>query len=86
MANSLRKIKFTVSVSGPLNDRFDKYMEKLQLTNKSEAIEQAMTLWMRRIAESEDAEFYANSAAELNAESKDWTQATTDSVRRMRHD
>lgn len=86
MASSERKVKFTVSISGSVSEQFDKYMRKRKLSNKSEAIEQAMSLWMQRIAESEDADFYAISAAELNSDAQDWTQATTETVRRNQHD
>lgn len=86
MGSSVRKVRFTVSVSSSVNERFDKWMRQLKLTNKSEAIEEALVGWMQSKMQAQDAEFYAASAEELTADSRDWKDATTKTITRLQHD
>jgi hypothetical protein len=79
-----RKIKFTASVSSTVNARFDTFLKKLKKTNKSEAIEEAMELWLCRVSEAEDEKYYAQAATEMNADSRDWSTATTASLEQLR--
>lgn len=71
-----RKSKFTASVTKRLVAMVDEKCTQLNLS-RSDAVEQAMELWLRQQEELEDEEYFASAAKEMNDDASDWTALTT---------
>ncbi|HEY9792586.1 MAG TPA: ribbon-helix-helix protein, CopG family [Candidatus Obscuribacterales bacterium] len=78
---SHRKSKFTASVRQHLVELLDKRAAKLKL-NRSDAVEEAIELWLRAQAEQDEETYFATAAKEMNADAKSWNATTTQSARR----
>jgi metal-responsive CopG/Arc/MetJ family transcriptional regulator len=75
-----RKSKFTASVKQRLVALVDKKAAKLKIS-RSEVVEEAMEMWLRSQAESEEAAYFESAAAEMNEDARSWNAVTTASVR-----
>lgn len=70
------KSKFTASVRETIVERLDERAAQLKV-NRSEAVEQAIEMWLRRKAEEEEEAYYANYPEEMKEEDRSWTALTT---------
>lgn len=75
------KSKFTASVRKGVVQRLDEKVARLKV-NRSEAVEQAIEMWLQRLAEEEEEAYFAKHAQELNEDARSWTELTTESARR----
>ncbi len=73
------KSKFTASVRESIVDHLDQKAAALKL-NRSEAVEQAIEMWLKRLAEEEEEKFFANYVQ--TDEDASWTALTTYSLMR----
>lgn len=53
------KSKFTASVRETVVERLDQKVAQLKV-NRSEAVEQAIEMWLKRVAEEEEEAYFAN--------------------------
>lgn len=67
------KSKFTASVRESLVESLDKKVAELKV-NRSAAVEQAIEMWLQKIAEEEEEAYFAKHAKELNEESRSFTE------------
>jgi hypothetical protein len=51
---------------------------------RSDAVEQAMELWLLNHAETEEEAYFQAAAKEMNADAKDWTTLTSSSFRKTK--
>ncbi|MBX9771379.1 MAG: ribbon-helix-helix domain-containing protein [Candidatus Obscuribacterales bacterium] len=68
------KSKFTASVRESIVDHLDQKAAELKL-NRSEAVERAIEMWLTKLAEEEEEEFFANYVQ--TDEDASWTALTT---------
>ncbi len=73
------KSKFTASVRGSLVEHLDQKVAQLKL-NRSEAVEQAIEMWLKKLAEKEEEEFFEKYVQ--TDEDASWTALTTYSFMR----
>lgn len=83
MSKRQRKSRFTASVRESLVEMVDQQANKLALT-RSDAIEEAMELWLLNHAEAEEEAYFQAAAKEMNADAKDWTTLTSSSFRKVK--
>jgi metal-responsive CopG/Arc/MetJ family transcriptional regulator len=76
-----RKSKFTASVREKLVDLLDAKVAQLKV-NRSDAVERAIELWLRKLAEEEEEAYFSAAAAEMNKDASAWNATTTRSARR----
>ena len=76
-----RKGKFTASVKEKLIDLLDKKVAQLHV-NRSDAVEQAIELWLKKQAEADEETYFAAIAQEMNDDARQWNATTTDSAKR----
>lgn len=76
-----RKNKFTASVSANLVRLLDQRAAQLKV-NRSTAVETAIELWLRKQCESEEEEYFARTAKEMNEDARDWNAISTASSMR----
>lgn len=69
------KSKFTASVRESLVESLDKKVAQLKV-NRSAAVEQAIEMWLRKIAEEEEEAYFAKHAQELNEDARWWNELT----------
>jgi len=65
------KSKFTASVRESLVESLDKKAAQLKV-NRSAAVEKAIEVWLGKLAEEEEEEYFAKHAQELNEEARSW--------------
>ncbi|HEY9868527.1 MAG TPA: ribbon-helix-helix protein, CopG family [Candidatus Obscuribacterales bacterium] len=75
------KSKFTASVRANLVKLLDQKAAQLKL-NRSDAVEEAIELWLRKQSEIAEDEYFAATAKEMNEDARAWNETTTDSARR----
>lgn len=76
MAISKEKQKrVTASLKERLVERVDIEAAKLAVS-RSDAFEQALELWLRRLEELEEEQYFKLAAKEMNADAKDWNDLT----------
>ncbi|MBX9879044.1 MAG: ribbon-helix-helix domain-containing protein [Candidatus Obscuribacterales bacterium] len=68
------KSKFTASVRETVVDRLDEKVAQLKV-NRSEAVEQAIEMWLRKKAEEEEEAYFANYVE--TEEDASWVALTT---------
>jgi hypothetical protein len=73
------KGRFTASVRESLINLVDEQAVRLDLT-RSEAVEQAMELWLKVHSEKEEDAYFQAAAAEMNADAADWNALTSKSA------
>lgn len=83
MSAKQRKSRFTASVRENLVQLVDEQANKMALT-RSDAIEQAMEMWLLNHAEAEEEAYFQAAAKEMNADAKDWTTLTSNSFRKAK--
>ena len=71
-----RKSKFTASVKEKLVAMVDERAAKLKVT-RSDVVEQAMELWLRKQTELEEEKYFQTAAAEMNADANSWNTLTS---------
>lgn len=76
-----RKSKFTASVREKLVKLVDKRAAQLKV-NRSDVVEEAIELWLRKQAEQEEETYFATAAKEMNEDAGAWNATTTVSARR----
>ncbi len=81
LENKEGKSKFTASVRKKLVDLLDEQAAKLKL-NRSDVVESAIELWLKKLAEEEEEKYFSVAAAEMNKDAKVWNATTTASVLR----
>lgn len=79
-SNRERKSKFTASVRERLVELVDGQAAKLNLT-RSDIIEQAMEMWLRRQAQLEEEKYFLSAAKEMNEDARDWNTVTGQTLR-----
>ncbi len=86
-ARDSRKSKFTASVTAKLVELLDEKVARLKL-NRSDAIEEAIELWLKQQAEKEEEEYFIASADAMNEEARSWNSTTSASAQRIwdKHD
>jgi len=77
------KSKFTASVRNNLVTMLDQKAAQLKV-NRSEAIEEAIELWLTRQAERDEEEYCSRVAEEMNTDARSWNATTTASFKRKR--
>jgi metal-responsive CopG/Arc/MetJ family transcriptional regulator len=75
-----KKSKFTASVNQKLVALVDEKAAKLKVT-RSDVVEQAMEMWLRKQAELDEARYFETAAAEMNADAKSWNGLTSQSIK-----
>jgi metal-responsive CopG/Arc/MetJ family transcriptional regulator len=77
-AHKDKKSKFTASVNKRVVDMVDKRATELKMT-RSDIVEQAMEMWLKKHDEQEEENYFLATAAEMNADAKDWNTITSKS-------
>ena len=67
--------RVTASLRDRLVERVDREAARLAVT-RSDAFEQALELWLRKLEELEEEKYFEQAAAEMNADAKDWNALT----------
>ena len=73
-----RKSKFTASVKEKLVKLLDDKASQLKV-NRSEAVAEAIELWLQRQAEQEEEAYFATAANDMNEDARAWNVTTTNS-------
>jgi Ribbon-helix-helix protein, copG family len=76
-----RKSKFTASVRENLVTLLDAKVAQLKV-NRSDAVERAIELWLRKLAEEEEEAYFSTAASEMNEDASAWNATTSYSARR----
>ncbi|MBI4532397.1 MAG: ribbon-helix-helix protein, CopG family [Candidatus Melainabacteria bacterium] len=76
-----RKSKFTASVREKLVKLLDDRASQLKV-NRSEAVAEAIELWLQKQAEQEEEAYFTASAKEMNQDAQTWNVTTTSSCPR----
>ncbi len=74
-----RKSKFTASVKEKLVSLVDEKAAKLKVS-RSDIVERAMEMWLRKQVELEEEAYFQSAAAEMNEDARAWNAITTSSL------
>jgi hypothetical protein len=74
------KSKFTASVNETVVAAVDAKVSALNIT-RSDAVEEAMKMWLIKKGEEEDEKYFETAAVEMNADAKYWNAITTASAK-----
>jgi metal-responsive CopG/Arc/MetJ family transcriptional regulator len=77
----MRKTKFTASVQEKLVMLLDQRVTQLKVT-RSEAVEEAIELWLKKQSEQDEEEYFVTAAKEMNQDAQSWNSLTSESFRR----
>lgn len=76
-----RKSKFTASVTEKLMERLDQKARQLKV-NRSDAVEEAIEMWLNKLAEKDEEAYFTLAANEMNTDARLWNATTSTFARR----
>jgi metal-responsive CopG/Arc/MetJ family transcriptional regulator len=74
-----RTKKFTASVDERILEMIDARAQKLEST-RSDIVEQAMKLWLKKQIEQEEEQYFSAAAEEMNTDAELWNALTSQSL------
>lgn len=75
--------KFTASVREKVVAMVDERCATLNLS-RSDAVEEAMEMWLHKQEELDEEKYFAEAASEMNADARQWNSLTTKSLTQSR--